>query len=230
MTARCRKVKDKNTCWLLGAQFELCSPDMHWCIWTTSTISFATDSEGEMPLYRVGHPEDEEKKMIHPLHSLFQLSGLQCRAILWHVQRWRTISGGLRRTCLWHSHLCPRVCHLSWYSMLLMPWMDCDSVQSRMETGSPVSYRMGEAQFPGHLSSWGHAAVFPWKQTAEATCRNAVFFWDCRFFGYSWNWKMNSKVIRGGQLCALYTAWPHKPAFLREGGNKYMIIWFGVAL
>lgn len=27
-----------------------------------------------------------------------------------------------------------------------------------------------------YLSSWGHAVLFPWKQTAEATCENVFFF------------------------------------------------------
>lgn len=77
---------------------------------------------------------------------------------------------------------------------------------------SPVSYRTGEAWFPGHLSSWGHSVVFLWKQTAEATCRNVISFFETAvsFFGYTWKWKTSSEVIQGGQLhtCTLQACFP----------------------
>lgn len=126
---------------------------------------------------------------------------------------------------------CLRVCHLFWFSThFFLGWtVHLDSVQGRMETSSPMSYRMGEAWFPGCVSSWGHAVVFLWKQAAEVMCRNAVVFWDFCFFFLD-ILKNQLRSYPGWTVVYLDTAWPHKPYFLREGDCKHMIIWLRMPL
>lgn len=72
---RCRKVKSKNICWLLGAQFELCSSEFFFLSITETTGVYMQLPQCLLPLilrmrepfYHVSHPEDE--KHSSPAHS-----------------------------------------------------------------------------------------------------------------------------------------------------------------